>query len=393
VIHVPGRAVRAPSGTGAGEADGADLPGTHPWGADDGGADFGGAESQGAASWGADSRGAARGADSRGGELRGGELRGDDIRGNGRDGGDGELVPGSAYAVTIGAYDGVHRGHRELISRVRAAAAALGCGSAVVTFDQHPATVVRPDSAPSLLTDLDYKLELLAATGVDMTMVVHFDARRAAETPEDFVRTILVDTLHTRSVVVGHDFHFGAGRRGNVELLARMGAEHGFDVTGLRLVTAGDDPAPVSSTRIRALLTEGRVEDAAELLGRPHQVRGLVEHGDKRGRTLGYPTANVGVARAVALPADGVYAGRYAGPDGVWRPAALSLGRRPTFYEEADLSLLEVHLLDFSGDLYGQAARVEFTAFLRGQERFDGAEALIAQMSRDVAAARVSLGV
>jgi riboflavin kinase/FMN adenylyltransferase len=304
--------------------------------------------------------------------------------------GDASLAP--AYAVTIGAYDGVHRGHRELISRVLAAAEALGCGAAVVTFDAHPATVVRPDSAPALLTDLEYKLELLAATGVDLTMVVHFDAERAAETPEDFVRTVLVDALHARSVVVGHDFHFGSGRRGNVELLARMGREYGFDVTGLRLVTAGDDPTPVSSTRIRKLLAEGRVEDAARLLGRPHQVRGVVEHGDKRGRELGFPTANVAVSSAIAIPADGVYAGRFAGADGVWRPAALSLGRRPTFYEAADLSLLEAHLLDFAGDLYGQRARVDFTAHLRGQERFDSAEELIAQMGRDVEAARVSLG-
>jgi riboflavin kinase/FMN adenylyltransferase len=299
---------------------------------------------------------------------------------------------GAAYAVTIGAYDGVHRGHRELISRVRAAAEALGCGSAVVTFDRHPATVVRPASAPALLTDLDYKLELLASTGIDLTLVVHFDAERARETPEDFVRRVLVDTLHARSVVVGHDFHFGAGRQGNVELLARMGAELGFDVTGLRLLAVGGDVTPVSSTRIRQLLAAGDVGEAAELLGRPHQVRGVVEHGDKRGRELGFPTANVAVPRAIALPADGVYAGRFAGADGIRRPAALSLGRRPTFYAEADMSLLEAHVLDFTGDLYGQRAKVEFISFLRGQQRYDDVDALIAQMHRDVDAARVALG-
>jgi riboflavin kinase/FMN adenylyltransferase len=297
-----------------------------------------------------------------------------------------------ACAVTIGAYDGVHRGHRELISRVRAAAATLEISSAVVTFDRHPATVVRPESAPPLLTDLDYKLELLASTGVDVTLVVHFDTERAHESPEDFVITVLVDTLHARSVVVGHDFHFGAGRQGNVELLARMGAEYGFDVTGLRLLTVGHDERPVSSTRIRQLLSAGRVDEAAELLGRPHQVRGVVEHGDKRGRELGFPTANVALPRAIALPADGVYAGRFNGADGVWRAAALSLGRRPTFYAEADLSLLECHVLDFTGDLYGQKAKVEFIAYLRGQERYDGVDALIAQMGRDVEAARVALG-
>jgi riboflavin kinase / FMN adenylyltransferase len=296
------------------------------------------------------------------------------------------------FVVTIGAYDGVHRGHRNLISRVRAEAEALGCGSAVVTFDQHPAMVVRPSSAPPLLTDLDYKLELLASTGIEVTLVIHFDAERAAESAEDFVQTVLVDVLHARSVVVGHDFHFGHGRRGNVEMLARMGAELGFDVSGLRLLTVGDETSPVSSTRIRELLAEGSVTEAAELLGRPHQVRGVVEPGDRRGRELGFPTANVAVPATIALPADGVYAGRYSGPDGVWRPAALSLGRRPTFYEEASLSLLEAHLLDFGGDLYGQRAKVEFVARLRGQERYDSVDALVAQMELDVDAVRAELG-
>jgi riboflavin kinase/FMN adenylyltransferase len=293
-----------------------------------------------------------------------------------------------AHSVTIGAYDGVHLGHRALIAEARAEAAALGCATAVVTFDLHPARVVRPASAPRLLTDLDQKLELLAATGVDLTVVVHFDAGRAAETPEDFVETVLVGALRARAVVVGQDFHFGAGRRGNVELLSVMGAEHGFAVTGLRLLTVDGDDLPVSSTRIRALLAEGAVEEAASLLGRPHQVRGVVEHGDKRGRELGYPTAIVAVPAGIALPADGVYAGWHTGPDGRRHPAALSLGRRPTFYEEADLSLLEVHLIDFTGDLYGQAARVDFIARLRGQERFASVDELITQMADDVDASR-----
>jgi riboflavin kinase/FMN adenylyltransferase len=299
---------------------------------------------------------------------------------------------GGPFAVTIGAYDGVHIGHRRLLARVCAAAATLGCGSAVVTFDRHPATVVRPESAPQLLTDLDQKLELLASTGIDTTLVVDFDETRAAETAEDFVRTVLVDALHARSVVVGHDFHFGRHRRGNVGLLSVMGAEHGFDVTGVQLVKAGGDTVPVSSTRIRQLLAQGDVEEAAVLLDRPHQVRGRVVHGDKRGRKLGFPTANVAVPGSIAMPADGVYAGRYIGPDGVARPAALSLGRRPTFYEQARLSLLEAHLLDFSEDLYGQPARVEFVARLRGQERYSSVDALVEQMDRDVEQVRVRLG-
>jgi riboflavin kinase/FMN adenylyltransferase len=305
--------------------------------------------------------------------------------------GEGERPPAGPYAVTIGAYDGVHIGHRQLIARVEESARSFGCASAVVTFDQHPATVVRPASAPRLLTDLDQKLELLGAAGVGLTVVVHFDKERAAETAEDFVRTVLVDGLQARSVVVGHDFHFGRDRRGNVELLARMGAEYGFDVTGVRLLTAGPDAQPVSSTRIRQLLAGGEVEQAALLLDRPHQVRGTVVDGDKRGRELGFPTANVAVPQAIAMPGDGVYAGWYLDPAGIRRPAALSLGRRPTFYEDAELSLLEAHLIDFSGDLYGQEARVEFVSRIRGQVRFDSVDALVVQMGADVERARSEL--
>ncbi len=299
-----------------------------------------------------------------------------------------DSMPERGYAVTIGAYDGVHLGHRSLIARVRAAADVLDCGAAVVTFDRHPAEIVRPESAPAILTDLDQKLELLASTGVDLTVVVHFDDVRAAESPEEFVSEVLVDLLHARAVVVGHDFHFGKGREGNVELLARMGGIYGFDVTGLRLVTAGAGGTAVSSTRVRAALADGHVEEAAALLGRDHQVRGVVVHGDERGRELGYPTANVAVPSVIAMPADGVYAGWFEGSDGTRRPSALSLGRRPTFYESAQLSLLEVHVLDFSGDLYDQAARVDFSSHLRGQRRFDSVDALVAQMGLDVAEAR-----
>lgn len=314
--------------------------------------------------------------------------------------------------ATIGAYDGVHLGHRAVIAQVRNRAAELGVASAVVTFDRHPASVVRPDSAPALLTDLSQKLELLAATGLDYTVLVHFDEDRARESAQDFVTTVLADLLRVRAVIVGSDFHFGHRRSGNVELLAAMGAELGFDVTGLPLVgdgagglpsvvegagglpSVGDGagPQPVSSTRIRQLLAAGDVTAAAVLLGRPHQVRGIVAHGDQRGRQLGYPTANVAVPAEIAMPADGVYAGWYCRPDGMARPAALSLGRRPTFYEQADLSLLEAYLLDFDDDLYDEEAHVGFVAVLRGQQRFASADELILQMGRDVARTRSQLG-
>ena len=294
-----------------------------------------------------------------------------------------ELPDGSV--VTIGAYDGVHLGHRALIDQVRHLAASRGAATAVVTFDRHPAMVVRPESAPKLLTDLEQKLELLASTGVDHTLVIHFDEERSRESAEDFVDEVLVGALKARAVVVGHDFHFGHGRRGNVEMLAHLGARLGFDVLGVTLFESGDLGGVMSSTRIRGLLLEGDVSQAATLLGRPHEVRGTVERGDGRGGPeLGFPTANVAVPGEILLPSDGIYAGWYEHPDGTIHAAAISVGRRPTFYEHADTSLLEAHLLDFDGDLYGQRAKVRFVARLRGEERFDSVDALIAQMGEDV---------
>jgi riboflavin kinase/FMN adenylyltransferase len=191
--------------------------------------------------------------------------------------------------------------------------------------------------------------------------------------------------------VVGADFHFGHRRHGDVPLLQRMGAELGFETIGLGLIAAsehGDSAVPYSSTRIRALIAEGDVAGAAEMLGRPHEVRGNVEHGDTRGRDLGFPTANVSVPENICLPADGVYAGTFCGADGVVRAAAISVGRRPTFYADAGLSLCEAYVLDFGGDLYDQWVRVAFTHHLRGQERFDAVDDLVAQMERDVARVR-----
>lgn len=299
--------------------------------------------------------------------------------------------PASGSIVTIGVYDGVHLGHQALLARVTAMAKDLDCASAVVTFDRHPATVVRPESAPKLLTDLEQRLELLAGTGVDLTLVIQFDEARSLESPEDFVREVLADCLRTRAVVVGHDFHFGHKRRGNVPMLQGMGAELGFDVLGVTLVPDTVDGDVVSSTRIRQWLAAGDVAGAARLLGRPHEVRGVVDKGDSRGRELGFPTANVAVPAEILLPADGVYAGWYQRPDGSVLPAAINLGRRPTFYDDATESLLEAYLLDFSGDLYGEGARVRFVDRLRDELRFDSVDALVAQMHADVAAVRDTL--
>jgi riboflavin kinase/FMN adenylyltransferase len=297
--------------------------------------------------------------------------------------------------VTIGAFDGVHLGHRAVLTLVRELADARGLDAALVTFDRHPAQVVRPESAPKLLTTVDQKLELLESTQLlDVVCVLTFDETRSQESAEDFVREVLVGLLHARLVVVGADFHFGHRRRGNVALLEEMGKDLGFEVLGLGLVAPEEEPQhePYSSTRIRGLLATGDVAGAARLLGRPHEVRGVVAHGDARGRELGYPTANVMVPPERCLPADGIYAGWFRGDDGVDRPAAISLGRRPTFYEHADHSLLEAHLLDFDGDLYGQEASVRFAERLRGEERFDSVDALVAQIGRDVDAVRKALG-
>ena len=305
--------------------------------------------------------------------------------------------PDGGTVVTIGAYDGVHLGHQAVIAAVRARAASGGMESAVVTFDRHPASVVRPESAPRLLTDLDQKLELLAATGVERCLVISFDEARSKEPAEEFVREVLVDCLGAKVVIVGEDFHFGHQRRGNVDLLEQMGADLGFEVSGLALVDAdgqaGGDQPKASSTAIRHALVEGDLATANALLGRPHEVRGRVSHGDHRGRELGFPTANVSVPGDILLPADGIYAGWYERPDGAVRPSAISLGRRPTFNEEAHASLLEAHLLDFEGDLYDEAAKVRFVQRLRGELKFDDGDALVEQSRRDCDDARAILSI
>jgi riboflavin kinase / FMN adenylyltransferase len=298
-------------------------------------------------------------------------------------------------AVTIGAYDGVHLGHQAVLGELRRRAGAAGLErTVVVTFDRHPASVVRPESAPQLLTGLDQKLEVLRSTGhVDDVVVIPFDRARSQEEPEDFVREVLVEGLAARLVVVGDDFHFGRQRRGNVALLARLGQAWGFETVGLGLVEVPGLDGPVSSTAIRRLVAAGDVAAAARLLGRDYELRGTVVKGDQRGRGLGYPTANVALDPVLLLPGLGIYAGWYERPGGAVHAAAISVGRRPTFLDgEAATPVLEAYLLDFEGDLYGEPARVRLAARLRDEERFDSVDALVAQMGRDVADARAVLG-
>jgi len=291
--------------------------------------------------------------------------------------------------ITIGVYDGVHRGHRAVISQVRDRAAKLGAKTVVVTFDRHPASVVRPESAPPLLTNIEQKLELLSGTGVDATMVVPFDEDQSHETPVHFVERVLVDALRAKVVIVGEDFRFGHMRQGNVTLLREMGERHDFSVEPLALVPRTDGiDEPVSSTAIRRALAGGEIDTATRMLGAFYEVRGRVVDGDKRGRTIGFPTANVEVPRQMCLPSDGVYAGLYRRANGDEHMCAINLGRRPTFYRNADHALLEAYLLDFDGDLYGEEAAVKFVAFLRSERRFDSVDDLRRQLLLDIEHAR-----
>lgn len=297
-----------------------------------------------------------------------------------------------ASVLTTGAFDGVHLGHQMVINEVKRRAGERGVLSAVVTFDIHPAVIVRPESAPKILTRLPRKLELLEELGVDVVYVIEFDAERASTRAEDFIRDVFVDRLHAQEVLVGNDFHFGKGREGTVDYLTAQGSVHGFIVEGLTLIRASDDATePVSSTAVRRALIGGEVEAAAQMLGRPFEIHGTVIEGDKRGRTIGFPTANVLLPQEMARPANGVYACRYVTEDGVHRPAAVNVGVRPTFYDSAEAALLEAHLLDFDGDLYGRTARVQFIRFLRSEKRFNGIDELKAQLDIDVVDARNAL--
>lgn len=296
--------------------------------------------------------------------------------------------------VTIGAYDGVHRGHQAVIEQVRQQAKILKARSVVVTFDRHPASIVRPESAPLLLTDLDQKLELLAATGLDATCIVKFDEAASRETPGDFVKRVLVDGLSAQRVIIGEDFHFGHKRGGNVALLRELGPQFDFEVSPIELISRGDGvDEPVSSTAIRRALAGGQVELATQLLGHHFEMRGKVVQGDQRGRTIGFPTANIEVPKVICIPADGVYAGVLTRSSGLKHVCAINLGRRPTFYEHADHSLLEAHLLDFDGDLYGESVRVSFSHFLRGERKFENIDALKMQLKQDIEQTRLVAAV
>ncbi len=293
-------------------------------------------------------------------------------------------------AITIGAFDGVHRGHQALLARTREAGDGLPV--VAVTFDPHPTAVFAPDRAPARLTTLHRRIELLREHGADEVRVLAFEREMAAMTPAEFVDEVIVDQLSARHVVVGENFRFGAKAAGTVDTLIEVGKTAGFTALGLGLVGSGE---PWSSTRARALVAAGDMRAAADVLGRPHEVVGEVIRGEQRGRELGYPTANTPIDDTYAVPPDGVYAGRVVRADGQSLPAAISIGTNPTFGEHD--RRVESHVLDHpfgSGqdlNLYAETIRVQLVERLRAMEAYDGVDALLTQMAHDVEATRRAL--
>lgn len=292
-------------------------------------------------------------------------------------------------AVAIGKFDGVHAGHRAVIERLEDAAITSGSRSVAVTFDRNPLAVLRPDRCPENVVTVDRKLELLGELGLDATLVLTFDEALAARSAEDFVVDILVDALHVSTVLVGEDFRFGRGGAGTPELLREMGPAHGFTVEVVEDVYLPGSSRRVSSTWIRELLIAGDVAEATRVLGRHPDVRGVVVHGLKRGRELGFPTANLSTIVDAFVPADGVYAGWLVDHDtGIRHPSAISVGTNPTFDDVLERQV-EAHVLDETGlDLYGHDVTVEFVERLRGMVAYEGIEKLSAQIGVDVADAR-----
>jgi riboflavin kinase / FMN adenylyltransferase len=285
--------------------------------------------------------------------------------------------------VTVGTFDGVHRGHAHLLARVLEAARERAAPTVLVTFDPHPLRVVRPAVAPQLLTTPAEKVEILAATGLDAVAILRFDRDLAAATPREFVEQWLIRRFGLAHLVVGYDHAFGRNRSGDVDTLRALAEQIGFgiDVVGPVATEAG----PLSSTRIRAALAAGEVVAAAEALGRPYLMRGTVVHGDARGRALGFPTANLRLPPEKLVPAPGIYAGRAHALRRTF-DAVLHIGPRPTFAGAAPT--IEVHLFDFDGDLYGRELRVDLCARLRDIERYDDVPSLVRAMEADARAAK-----
>ena len=292
-----------------------------------------------------------------------------------------EQIPGKwgRCVVTIGVFDGVHRGHQQIIARAVEQAAELGVPSVVLTFDPHPIEVIRPGSHPPMLSGQRYKADLVEELGVDVFCVLPFTLEFMRRDPSEFVHSVLVEKLHASTVIVGENFRYGSGGEGTVAAMTEDGRRWGFTVEGFPLQGSGD--RTWSSTYVRSCVAAGDVVSAADALGREHRIHGIVVRGDQRGREMGYPTANLEPLPWSAVPADGIYAGRLVrGKEEL--PAAISIGTNPTF--AGTERRVEAFVLDFGGDLYGEHVGLSFTAKLRDTLRFDGIEPLKAQMAIDV---------
>jgi riboflavin kinase / FMN adenylyltransferase len=297
--------------------------------------------------------------------------------------------------VTIGVFDGIHRGHAGIIGHTVELARRRGVPSVLMTFVPHPSEVVRPGSHPPVLTTIVRRAELVEQLGVDVFCALPFTVEFSQLHADEFVHLALVERLHAAAVVVGDNFRFGHRAAGDVDSLVQLGQRFGFSAEGISLLRGAD--GPISATYVRSCVQAGDVTAAADALGRPHRVDGVVERGDRRGRDLGFPTANLRTEAWTAVPADGVYAGRVVRLDEWGRTlaepplgiAAISVGTNPTF--EVRQRRVEAYVLDFDDDLYGQSLGVEFVARLRGMERYDDADALVAQMRADVEQTRTAL--
>ncbi len=296
-------------------------------------------------------------------------------------------VPPGDHAVAIGVFDGVHGGHRMLIQRMVDEGRARGLTGGVITFHPHPVTVVLPDAPFLYLESLEQRVEALQQLGLAFVSVLQFTSELQVVSAADFTR-MLVDEAGMRLLVVGEDFRLGRGAEGDVALLSEIGREQGFEVIAVPLLASEDGADRISSTRIRAALAEGQMEKVAALLGRPFSLRGPVLRGDARGRTLGFPTMNIGVAADRALPPNGVYVTR-ARIDGQTHSGVTNVGMRPTF--ESDHRQVETHLLDFEGNLYDRVVTVELLHHLREERKFDGVDTLVAQIRCDIDATRAWL--
>ena len=284
--------------------------------------------------------------------------------------------------VVIGVFDGVHKGHQVLLNRAKEIAD--GRSVIALTFDPHPTTVFAPDKAPTMLTTLADRVELLKIHNADQVAVIKFNEKFAAMSPEEFVQSVLVNQLHASTVIVGKNFTYGHKAAGSVDTLMKAGLTHNFTVDVQELKA---DSEAISSSRIRNLVIEGNVEKARELLSRPHRLDGVVVHGEKRGREIGYPTANLGKIEGQTIPADGVYAGWLTVGINFW-PAAISIGTNPTFEGNRGRQV-EAYALDQEGlDLYDKNASIEFGWFLRPTLKFDSLDALLVQMKQDCQKAR-----